>query len=277
MTRRGAEFADCSLSLISFQRSEEHGKLIIKTEFKDKSLYEIRAAYKVYLIKQGLSKLSIQTAASDSFNIWNKRGQEIFWEIVYSDDFDTQGRKILRETLREFTRSKSEINIGSYMSHLRRFRRFLESESSFDIPTSPLKAEVRNKNKPRKLKQNLPDPCDEQVAHYLEKWETLEDYYLQENALDRLFFKLCPENHDISDVLLKVSALNDFYSTHIFKVFPMAKHIVSLDIDERLRVGDVTLVRDIQKVSGGNRNHYSFATKYCSHHKPLDYPFMIVM
>ena len=25
-------------------------------------------------------------------------------------------------------------------------------------------------------------------------------------------------------------------------------------------------------INGKTRNHYSFATKYCSHHKPLDYP-----
>jgi hypothetical protein len=39
--------------------------------------------------------------------------------------------------------------------------------------------------------------------------------------------------------------------------------------------GDVTLVNDIAKVTMDNgvvRNFYSFATKYCSHHKPLDFP-----
>ena len=54
----------------------------------------------------------------------------------------------------------------------------------------------------------------------------------------------------------------------------MAKHILLLDIDARLNASDVTLVSDIQKVTINNteRNFYSFATKYCSHHKPLDYP-----
>ena len=81
------------------------------------------------------------------------------------------------------------------------------------------------------------------------------------------FFALCPENTDMSDILLKVAALNDFYSTNIFSVYPVAKHILSLGIDERLKVGDVTLVSDIQKVNinGVGKNFYSFATKYCSH------------
>ena len=50
----------------------------------------------------------------------------------------------------------------------------------------------------------------------------------------------------------------------------MAKHILSLDIDIRLVQGDPTLVDAIKTVDG--RNHYSFATKYCSHHNPLEFP-----
>ncbi len=71
-----------------------------------------------------------------------------------------------------------------------------------------------------------------------------------------------------------MSVINDFYSTNIFKVFPVAKKIMSLHIDDRLQRGDVSLVDDIKEVfiSGKTKNFYSFATKYCSHHKPLDYP-----
>ena len=74
--------------------------------------------------------------------------------------------------------------------------------------------------------------------------------------------------------MLKVVALNDFYSTNIFSVYPVAKHILSLDIDSRLNSGDITLVSDLQKVIIGGivKNFYSFSTKYCSHHKPLDFP-----
>ncbi len=97
---------------------------------------------------------------------------------------------------------------------------------------------------------------------------------MQEIALNKLFFELCPNNTDIIDVLLKASALNDFYSTNIFSIYPVAKHICSLNIDTRLKVGDVTLVGDIQYVNIGDteKNFYSFATKYCSHHNPLDFP-----
>lgn len=78
----------------------------------------------------------------------------------------------------------------------------------------------------------------------------------------------------IEDVLLKASTLNDFYSTNVFSIYPVAKHICSLNIDERLKSGDATLVGDIQKVviGGVTKNFYSFSTKYCSHHNALDYP-----
>lgn len=126
----------------------------------------------------------------------------------------------------------------------------------------------------RTVKINAPKPSSEQVEFYLRAWDELENYHLQEDALDKLFFQLCPENLEMLDILLKVVALNDFYSTNIFSVYPVAKHILSLDIDSRLKAGDVSLVSDIQKVTinGVEKNFYSFATKYCSHHRPLDYP-----
>lgn len=126
-----------------------------------------------------------------------------------------------------------------------------------------------------KTEKNISRPSNEQVEQYLQKWNTLENYHLQEDALNKLFFSLCPNNKEITDILLKVATLNDFYSTNIFSVYPVAKHILSLDIDERLKAGDISLVTDIQKVKFEKdvlRNFYSFATKYCSHHNPTQYP-----
>ena len=124
------------------------------------------------------------------------------------------------------------------------------------------------------LKIDIPTPSIEQVEYYLQAWNKLENYRLQEDALDKLFLELCTKNIEISDILLKVVALNDFYSTNIFSVYPVAKHILSLDIDSRLNSGDITLVSDLQKIiiGGTVKNFYSFSTKYCSHHKPLDFP-----
>ena len=130
----------------------------------------------------------------------------------------------------------------------------------------------------KKTKDARPDvlrPSCEEVNRYLLAWEQLENYALQESALNKLFYQTYADNKDIDDVLVKVSVLNDFYSTNIFSPFKVAKHIIDLDIDERLAAGDVTLVNEIARVDMDNgtvKNFYSFATKYCSHHKPLNFP-----
>ncbi|AVM67098.1 hypothetical protein C3V37_04310 [Peptostreptococcaceae bacterium oral taxon 929] len=117
-------------------------------------------------------------------------------------------------------------------------------------------------------------PSEAEVKKYLNNWDSLENYVLQESALDKLFFNTYQNNKDINDILIKAAALNDFYSTNIFSIFPVAKHILNLNIDERLKNKDTILVNDIAKVeiNGKVKNFYSFATKYCSHHYPLDYP-----
>ncbi|MCV3472847.1 hypothetical protein L8W69_01685 [Campylobacter sp. CNRCH_2016_3089] len=114
-------------------------------------------------------------------------------------------------------------------------------------------------------------PNLQEVQNYL---KLNEHYDLQEKALKKLFTKTYPKNNDIDDILIKASSLNDFYSTNIFSIFPVAKHIKNLKIDEGLENGDLTLVSKIAniKINGVNKNFYSFASKYCSHHKPLIFP-----
>jgi len=238
------------------------------------SLDEIRVAYKKYLRSQNLSKNTITTSSTDAFYIWRKQGADSFWKIIFSDDFETLGKETILELLRQQSSGNAESNVNAYMAHLRRFRRFLQSEATIEIPGTVFHIVTPAESAPVKMAQVLLAPPVDQVEYYLAQWDALEDYRLQENALDWLFFTLCPENNSISEILLKVSVLNDLYSTNIYKVYPVAKHILSLHIDNRLQMGDVTLVDDIKEVeiSGKTKNFYSFATKYCSHHRPLDYP-----
>lgn len=123
-------------------------------------------------------------------------------------------------------------------------------------------------------KSDILTPHPDLLSQYLAKWEQLENYRLQEASLGILFHEMCPENVKIEHVLLKVSALNDFYSTNIFDTYSVAKHILEKNIDMRLEANDYTLVNDIAEISikGKTKNFYSFASKYCSHHKPTIYP-----
>ena len=69
---------------------------------------------------------------------------------------------------------------------------------------------------------NIPIPSTEEVDKWLKHWDSLPDYTEQEKALNKLFFGEFKDNDNFSNILIKCSALNDFYSTNIFKVYPVA-------------------------------------------------------
>lgn len=120
----------------------------------------------------------------------------------------------------------------------------------------------------------VPEPSENEVKRYLKKWESSESYTIQESSLNKLFLEICPKNNNINDILIKTSCLNDFYSTNIFSTMTMAKHIYDLNIDKRLKELDETLVNDIANITINDKpkRFYSFASKYCSHHLPEDFP-----
>lgn len=239
-------------------------------DYRAKGFDELRVQYKAYLSALGLSNSTISTAYTDTFYLWRRVNKEIFWRVLESDNFETDARIALLEALRANSRGDVDSLISGYVAHLRRFRRFLDQEPG-TAPAAANGEPVKHRNINT---VNVPRPSPEQVEHYLTRWDELENYHLQECALDKLFHQLCPENKTIEDILLKAATLNDFYSTNIFSIFPVAKHILELDIDMRLMGGDLTLVDDLQTVviGGKERHFYSFASKYCSHHNERDFP-----
>jgi hypothetical protein len=106
-------------------------------------------------------------------------------------------------------------------------------------------------------------------------------------ALFDLFARY-PDNTNQAHVLLKVVTLNSLYSLLIRvnsqylptdrkyapTVYDVARHIVELKIDAALSRADEALIDRIAtvKVAGRNHYYYSFATKYCSFHRPESYP-----
>ena len=127
----------------------------------------------------------------------------------------------------------------------------------------------------KKLVINIPTPRVQEVENYLTEWKNRDKqkYKLQEDSLGLLFNKF-PLNNNLEEILFKAAALNEFYSTNIFSIIDVGKHILKLNIDKNLNEGDLSIVKKIAQVSinGTNRNFYSFATKYCAHHKPEKYP-----
>lgn len=234
---------------------------------KTMSMDTLKAGYRIYLQQLGLGRNTIMTSSNDVFYLWKNVSKEVFWEKILADEFEKEYRAAMLDALAANSKGNPESLVNSYLSHARKFRSFLSQDEFSHL----LSAETVRKIKPG---TEIPRPTVDGVKVYLKKWNDLENYHLQEDALDKLFAELCPHNTDISDILIKVATLNDFYSTNIFSVYAVAKHILSLDIDKRMTAGDITLIADIQKVmiNGIEKNFYSFATKYCSHHNPMDYP-----
>lgn len=102
----------------------------------------------------------------------------------------------------------------------------------------------------------------------------MRNMFCRKTCINKLFTEVFPDNTEIEGILIKSSVLNDFYSTNIFSIFTVAKHILSIGIDKRLKKGDDSLVSEIANVEieGKKKIFYSFATKYCSHHNPEDFP-----
>ena len=84
------------------------------------------------------------------------------------------------------------------------------------------------------------------VKKYLDNWYTYRDSKMleQEYALSTLFQHFY-QNNNLQNVLVKVSCLNDFYSTNIRDTYSVAKVIYQLNIDTRLQNADLSLVDDI--------------------------------
>ncbi len=124
----------------------------------------------------------------------------------------------------------------------------------------------------------LETPTNQLILKYITKFENDERYSATDKAIIKLIEKF-PNNSDFEGILLKCSVINNLYSTNIFDIYRMAKNILQLNIDNKLLEGSANIVNEIAighgipKPNGdGDRNFYSFATKYCNWHNKNEYP-----
>lgn len=124
---------------------------------------------------------------------------------------------------------------------------------------------------PNTQDQPLPKPTVKLVKEMEERFD-LENHDT-ECALTWLV-KQFPQNTNGSQILLKVAAINQLYSTQIYAVRIVADHIATLNIDADLDAGSLQLVGKIAsvKIRDKVRCNLSFASKYCSWHRPELYP-----
>lgn len=211
------------------------------------TIERLKKEFYLYLERQNYARNTKNTISNDAFYLWRRGGKKLFWSVITSLDFNKKARKELCALLEQNSEGNVKQNLNGYVNALRRFHEFV-----IDIKS----------------------PCKEELLCYFDKWMGLTKYQNQEKAIDQLFSSY-PKNSRIEDVLLKSTVLNDFYSTQIFDIYPVAEKIIALKIDIRLREGDLALVDEISKIRHSNNKvieHISFASKYCSHHRPDVYP-----
>jgi len=123
---------------------------------------------------------------------------------------------------------------------------------------------------------NIEMPSVEEIDTYVKIWHEDDEYekFRQQEKSVVMLWNQYPTNTKLEEVLIKVSVLNKFYSTRIPDVLELhvAQHIVELNIDRRLDNLDFDIVDEIARVNEESNRYYSFATKYCSHHRPDKYP-----
>jgi hypothetical protein len=118
------------------------------------------------------------------------------------------------------------------------------------------------------IKPGKPNP--EFVAKYTKK-NINNSFKIVDSTLS-LLFTTFPNNREIEHILIKVSTLNDLYATRIYAVGSLAYNIQRLNIDPLLEEENLSCVDLIDKNGLEKRSVYSFATKYCSWHKPDIFP-----
>lgn len=162
------------------------------------SYENIRNMYKSYLNSLELGRNTIQTVASDTFYLWNNSGQKEFWEVVTSDNFEEDGRALLKKALSANSGGNVEALVNGYLSNLRRFRNFIFSDE----------VEIPQQDDYKALKDFLLDiECLDPLAEWTSKFNLFDILRISRVEIrhsNMLAWLLNPnENHGLSDSVLR--------------------------------------------------------------------------
>jgi hypothetical protein len=111
------------------------------------------------------------------------------------------------------------------------------------------------------------------LKKYLDIFAGQEMYFVNDTRNLELFSKT-PGNKKTEDVRTKVSAQNDADVRTQLLEDDMIRHIVELNIDDRLKRHDVTVVEEIAHLNAQGKDHHllHFASVYCNLHDPEIFP-----
>jgi len=111
------------------------------------------------------------------------------------------------------------------------------------------------------------------LKKYLDIFDSQERYFVSDIRNLELFAET-PLNTNLDEVRIKVSAINDMDVIDSTVSDDLVNHIVALNIDDRLKKGDLTVVEEIANLKARNKNYHflHFASAYCNYHRPDVFP-----
>ena len=228
----------------------------------------LRAEYISYMVNTGKSVNTANTTAASVFALWNKCGEEYFWEAINADD------ALLRDKMLGFleTYYPNQLKyLSGYLTSVRYFRSFLAVKTNTVLQHENRPAQRKQRTYVRRQARPVLSLTGEMLEE--EHQKVLADPgYGSDYALIDSILKRFPGNTDPELVALKIALFDMTYSTNIGRhrqkivLEELAGIIVGIkDFDERIRQGDPSVVPIIAR-SNGRINLFSFATKYCTNH-----------
>jgi len=117
----------------------------------------------------------------------------------------------------------------------------------------------------------------ELLKKYLDLYSNQEMYFTNDTR-NLEFFKDNPSNTKIEDIIQKLSVMNDLEVNNLVAQEVIAKHILELNIDQRLAKNDLSVVSDIAwfTLNGKEETLLHFASVYCNLHKPDVFPALLI-
>lgn len=111
------------------------------------------------------------------------------------------------------------------------------------------------------------------LQKYVDIFAGQEMYFVNDTRTLELFSKT-PGNASLEDIRIKMSALNDKDVRSNSLEDDMINHILKLDIDDRLKQNDLTVVEEIARFKSRGADHHLLhaASIYCNFHKPDVFP-----
>ena len=92
---------------------------------KSLHLKYLRNIYRKHLETVYTNRNTIDTTLTDTFYLWKHSGNEEFWSIIYSEDFDSTAKSALANALKNNSKGNTTSLIQGYFNKLKDFRNFI--------------------------------------------------------------------------------------------------------------------------------------------------------